>query len=106
MIIPFDARVVVKKPKRQEQTASGIILPDSAEDGKQTDKGEVVAVGPGSRYVGGDRIGTGERMEIPVKVGQTILYSKFQLINGFCYIFFELFLNKKFNLFEVYRSLQ
>tara|TARA_B100002019_G_scaffold292813_1_gene317241 strand:- start:1027 stop:1338 length:312 start_codon:yes stop_codon:yes gene_type:complete len=78
MIIPFDARVVVKKPKRQEQTASGIILPDSAEDGKQTDKGEVVAVGPGSRYVGGDRIGTGERMEIPVKVGQTILYSKFQ----------------------------
>jgi|TARA_A100001201_G_scaffold108560_1_gene92867 chaperonin GroES len=78
MIIPFDARVVVKKPKRQEQTASGIILPDSADDGKQTDKGEVVAVGPGSRYVGGDRIGTGERMEIPVKVGQTILYSKFQ----------------------------
>ena len=36
MVIPMDARVVIKKPTRQEQTASGIILPDTVDEGKQT----------------------------------------------------------------------
>ena len=73
MIKPFDARVVVKKPKREEQTASGIIIPDSIDDQKQTERGVVVGVGQGSR-----NMNTGERMEIPIKVGDTILYTKFQ----------------------------
>ena len=29
MLKPFDARVLVKKPERQEQTESGIFLPDT-----------------------------------------------------------------------------
>ncbi len=49
MIKPFDARVVVKKPERQEQTESGIILPDTVNEQGQTALGVVLAVGPGSR---------------------------------------------------------
>ena len=43
MLKPFDARVMVKKPERQEQTESGIILPDTAQDKPQ--EGKVLAVG-------------------------------------------------------------
>ena len=47
MIKPFDARVIVKKPERQEQTESGIILPDTVSEQGQTAEGIVVDVGPG-----------------------------------------------------------
>ena len=72
MLKPFDARVVVKKPERQEQTASGIILPDTAAEQGQTAQGIVVSVGRGSR-----NMTTGEWMPIPLKEGDTIIYSKF-----------------------------
>ena len=72
MIRPIDARVVVKKPTRQERTDSGIILPDTVEEGQQTAQGEVVAVGPGSRAV------NGELMPMEIKVGDRIVYGKFQ----------------------------
>ena len=69
---PFDARVVVKKPHREEQTASGIFLPDTASEQGQTALGEVLAVGQGSR-----NMNTGEYMPIPIKKGDTIIYTKF-----------------------------
>tara|TARA_B100001939_G_scaffold333154_1_gene332848 strand:+ start:61 stop:357 length:297 start_codon:yes stop_codon:yes gene_type:complete len=72
MIRPIDARVVVKKPTRQERTDSGIILPDTVEEGQQTAQGEVVAVGPGSRAV------NGELMPMGINVGDRIIYGKFQ----------------------------
>ena len=72
MLKPFDARVVVKKPERQEQTASGIILPDTVNEQGQTAEGIVVSVGRGSR-----NMTTGEWMPIPLKEGDTIIYSKF-----------------------------
>ena len=72
MLKPFDARVVVKKPKREEQTASGIILPDTASEQGQTAQGIVISVGRGSR-----NMNTGEWMPIPLKEGDTIIYSKF-----------------------------
>ena len=72
MIKPMDARVVVKKPTRAEQTESGIILPDTVDEGTQTSQGEVLAVGPGSR-----NMNTGEPMPMDVKVGDTIIYTKF-----------------------------
>tara|TARA_B100000902_G_scaffold264806_1_gene250928 strand:+ start:497 stop:793 length:297 start_codon:yes stop_codon:yes gene_type:complete len=71
MLKPFDARVVVQKPQREEQTASGIILPDGVEEQGQTAVGEVVAVGPGSR-----NMNTGERMPIGVEVGDKLIYMK------------------------------
>ena len=73
MLRPFDARVVVKKPKREEQTASGIILPDTVNEQGQTALGEVIAVGPGSR-----NMNTGEPMPMDVKVGDRVIYTKYQ----------------------------
>jgi len=72
MLKPFDARVIVKKPERQEQTASGIILPDTASEQGQTAEGIVISVGRGSR-----NMTTGEWMPIPLKEGDRIIYSKF-----------------------------
>ena len=72
MLKPFYARVVVKKPERQEQTASGIILPDTVNEQGQTAEGIVVSVGRGSR-----NMTTGEWMPIPLKEGDTIIYTKF-----------------------------
>ena len=72
MLEPFDARVVVKKPKRAEQTESGIILPDTVNEQGQTAIGEVLAVGPGSR-----NMNDGQYMEMPLSVGDSIIYTKF-----------------------------
>ena len=72
MLKPFDARVVVKKPKREEKTESGILLPDNVNEQGQTAIGEVLAVGPGSR-----NMMNGEVMPMPIEVGETILYTKF-----------------------------
>ena len=72
MLKPFDARVVVKKPEREEQTASGIILPDTVNEQGQTAQGVVISVGRGSR-----NMNTGEWMPIPINEGDKIIYSKF-----------------------------
>ena len=72
MLRPIDARIVIKKQERKEQTASGIILPDTVNEQGQTDTGEVVAVGPGSR-----NMMTGDTMPMDIEVGDTILYTKF-----------------------------
>ena len=72
MLKPFDARVVVQKPKREEQTASGIILPDTVSEQTQTAHGVVISVGQGSR-----NMTTGEYMPIPINEGDTIVYTKF-----------------------------
>ena len=66
MLKPLDARVLVKKPERQEQTESGIFLPDTAAEQGQTALGEVLAVGPGSR-----NMNTGEPMPMDIEVGDT-----------------------------------
>ena len=72
MVIPMDARVVIKNPTRQEQTASGIILPDTVDEGKQTEQGEVLAVGPGMRSMV-----SGEIIPMNVNVGDKIIYTKY-----------------------------
>jgi len=71
MLKPFDARVVVQKPQREEQTASGIILPDGVEEQGQTAIGDVVAVGPGSR-----NMMNGDRMPLGIEVGDKLIYLK------------------------------
>ena len=70
MLRPIDARVVVKKPEREEQTASGIILPDTVNEQGQTAIGEVVAVGPGATNDGG------KLTPMDVKVGDVVLFGK------------------------------
>ena len=63
-IRPLFDRIVIK----QLTTASGIVLPDSAKEKPQM--AEVIAVGPGG-------IVDGKEIQMQVKVGDTILYSKY-----------------------------
>lgn len=66
---PLGDRLVVKPKEREETTASGIILPETAKEKPQ--EGEILATGPGRRDDDGDRI------EMDVSVGDTILYAKY-----------------------------
>lgn len=61
---PLEDRVLVKPAPAETKTASGIIIPDSAQEKPQ--KGEVVAVGPGTKDV-----------DMQVKVGDVVLYGKY-----------------------------
>ena len=75
MLKPFDARVVVKKPQREEKTESGIFLPDTVNAQGQTALGKVLAVGPGSR-----NMNTGDYMPMPIEVDDMIVYTKFSAV--------------------------
>ncbi len=66
---PLGDRVVVKAIEAETQTKSGLYVPDTARERPQ--EGSVVAVGPGR--VTDD----GKRIEMEVKVGDTVVYSKF-----------------------------
>ena len=69
-IEPKADRIVIKVDTVETTTASGIIIPDSAQDRSHT--AEVVAIGPGvfNTY-------TGKRREIDVSVGDRIMFSKY-----------------------------
>ena len=54
----------------EETTASGLVIPDTAKEKPQ--QGEVLAVGPGRRAEN-----TGELIPLDVKVGDTVVYSKY-----------------------------
>lgn len=68
MVKPLADRVVVRPLDREEKTSSGIFLPDTAKEKPQ--EGEVVAVGPG-------RIEDGKRVELEVKTGDRVIFSKY-----------------------------
>ena len=67
---PLDDRIVVRPNESEEMTASGLVIPDTAKEKPQ--QGEVLAVGPGRRS---DT--TGELIPLDVKVGDTVVYSKY-----------------------------
>ena len=69
-IVPVSDHVVVKASTAEAQTASGIFSPDTASKEKPM-QGEVIAVGPGKMTE------NGSRLEMDVKVGDTILFSKY-----------------------------
>ena len=66
---PLGDRVIVKTAEAETQTASGIILADSAKEKPQ--RGSVIAVGDGKIN---DK---GERVPVDVKAGDTVIYSKY-----------------------------
>jgi chaperonin GroES len=66
---PLGDRLLVKVVAKEEKTAGGIFLPDTAKEKSQV--GEVTAIGPGARNDLGDRV-TSE-----VKVGDQVMYSKY-----------------------------
>jgi chaperonin GroES len=67
---PLEDRIVVRPTESEEKTASGLVIPDTAKEKPQ--QGEVLAVGPGKRsdY-------SGELIPLDVKVGDTVVYSKY-----------------------------
>ena len=67
---PLGDRVVVKPSKAEEQTKSGLFIPDSAKE--KPVKGTVVAVGDGRWDEEGSK-----RIPLDVKDGDVILYSKY-----------------------------
>ena len=68
-IDPLSDRVVVMPEEVYEMTASGIILPDTAQEKPQ--QGTVVAAGPGKIS------DSGTLVEMSVKSGDKILYGKY-----------------------------
>ena len=68
-IQPLGDRIVVTALKQEEETASGIIIPDTVKAKPQ--QGEVVAVGPGKVDDGGKRV------PVDVSSGDRILYAKY-----------------------------
>ena len=68
-IKPLQDRVVVKRLEAEEKTESGIIIPNTAQEKPQ--KGKIVAVGPGKVMENGTKI------ELTVKTGDSILFSKY-----------------------------
>ncbi|MBC7196785.1 MAG: co-chaperone GroES, partial [Deferribacterales bacterium] len=60
---------LVKRIEAEEKTASGIIIPDTAKEKPQ--EGEVIAVGPGKV------LDNGTKVELTVKVGDKVLFSKY-----------------------------
>ena len=69
-IKPLEDRIVVKPLEAEQTTASGLVIPDTAKEKPQ--EGEVLAVGPGRFDDDGDK-----RIPLDVKVGDTVLYSKY-----------------------------
>ncbi len=66
---PLGDRLVVKPASREEERASGIVLPDTAKEKPQ--RGTVVAAGQGRLDDDGDRI------PMEVKVGDEVIYAKY-----------------------------
>ena len=67
---PLEDRIVVRPGESEETTASGLVIPDTAKEKPQ--QGEVLAIGPGRRAEN-----TGEIIPLDVKVGDTVVYSKY-----------------------------
>lgn len=67
-IKPLGDRVVIKSMEAEETTKSGIVLTSSAQEKPQT--AQVVAVGPGGMV-------DGKEVEMNVKVGDKVIYSKY-----------------------------
>ena len=67
---PLDGRIVVRPNEPETQTASGLVIPDTAKEKPR--QGEVLAVGPGKRSET-----TGEVIPVDLSVGDTVLYSKY-----------------------------
>ena len=67
---PLEDRIVVKPGDAEETTASGLVIPDTAKEKPQ--QGEVLAVGEGRWDDAGEK-----RIPVDIKVGDTVVYSKY-----------------------------
>ena len=70
---PLGDRLVVQALEGDDQTSTGIYLPETAKEKPQ--QGEVIAAGPGARDDDGNRI------DMEVSVGDIVLYAKYSGTN-------------------------
>jgi chaperonin GroES len=66
---PLEDRVLVKPTEPETKTASGIYLPETAKE--KPVRGTVVATGPGKR------LENGQRAQMSVRNGDTVVYGKY-----------------------------
>jgi chaperonin GroES len=66
---PLEDRVLVKPIESESKTASGIYLPETAKE--KPVRGTVIAAGPGKR------LDNGNRAQLSVKQGDTVVYGKY-----------------------------
>ena len=66
---PLGDRVVVKPKRKDEMTSSGIVLPETSSEKPQ--EGTVLSPGPGRV------LDSGKRVEMDVKVGDSVLFAKY-----------------------------
>ncbi|HLG27885.1 MAG TPA: co-chaperone GroES [Paenisporosarcina sp.] len=69
MLKPLGDRIVIELIESEEKSAFGIVLPDSAKEKPQ--EGKVLAVGTGRV------LENGARVELDVKEGDKIIFSKY-----------------------------
>jgi len=69
LLKPLGDRIVIELVEAEVKTSSGIVLPDSAQEKPQ--EGKVVASGTGRV------LDNGQRVELEVKEGDRILFSKY-----------------------------
>jgi len=69
-IKPLDDRILIEPASKEQQTESGIVLPDTA-DKEKPEQGKVIAIGLGKIDNSGNRI------PMTVKVGDVVLFTKY-----------------------------
>ncbi|WP_342514285.1 co-chaperone GroES [Sporosarcina sp. FSL K6-1522] len=69
MLKPLGDRIVIELIEAEEKTLSGIVLPDSAKEKPQ--EGKVIAAGTGRV------LENGQRVDLEVKEGDRIIFSKY-----------------------------
>ena len=67
-LVPLGDRVVLKQVAAETTTKSGIVIPGSEKEKPQ--QAQSIAVGPGG-------VVDGKEVTMQVKVGQTVIYSKY-----------------------------
>ena len=66
---PLGDKLLVRRSEEEETTAGGIVLPGSAAE--KPSQGEVLAIGPGRV------LDSGEKVEVPVSVGDTVVFGHY-----------------------------
>lgn len=69
-LTPLNNKIILEAISAEEKTKSGIIIPDTANK-ERPEQGKVLAVGLGKL------LENGERSKMEVKVGDTVIFSKY-----------------------------
>ena len=69
-IKPLSDHILVEPVKEEEETKTGILLPETAEK-ERPEQGKVIAVGPGKKT------SSGKIIPLEVRVGDRVLFTKY-----------------------------